>query len=107
MALFTSAFYTATTAYPQATAAFVLPALIAASAMLAFIGWRRRAIDRTARRLEEPAVWASLALAAVTIALKYLFEPQGLTPLVVVIGGLGGVPAPPSPPPRYRRCQAT
>lgn len=92
MALFLAAFYTLTTAYPQATSAYVLPAVILCVGLLAFISWRRRAVHSTARRLEEPTVWASLGLAAVTIALKFFFEPQGLTPWVVLMGMLPALP---------------
>jgi hypothetical protein len=92
MAVFLAAFYTLTTAYPEASSAYAIVALIVCSAMLAFIGWRRRAVDREARKLEEPAIWASLALAGLTIVLKFFLEPEGLTPLVVVMGLLPALP---------------
>jgi hypothetical protein len=92
MAVFTFAFYTTTTAWPETIWTFGLPTLLVTSAMLAFVGWRRRAIDRTARRLEEPAVWASLGLAVVTITLKFFLRPEGLTPLVIVMGALPAIP---------------
>ncbi|GIG66116.1 hypothetical protein [Phytomonospora endophytica] len=85
-------YYVAMAAWPDEVDVFVLPWLAVTAGILLLIRWRMRAVPREAARLEEKAVWISVGLALVTIAVNNLLLPPGLSVWIVLTGVLPALP---------------
>ncbi|MDQ2586476.1 hypothetical protein [Saccharothrix yanglingensis] len=92
VAVSTAAFYTGLSAAPDAVADLVLPGALVVVVLTGLIGLRLRAVDRTAARLENAALWAGVGLAVPTMLLIRFVLPEGFTPWSVAAGVLPAVP---------------
>ncbi|HEY1180353.1 MAG TPA: hypothetical protein VGF17_29710, partial [Phytomonospora sp.] len=79
-------------AWPDDVGDYVLPWLAVTMGVLLLMKWRMRAVPREAARLEERAVWISLGLALVTIAVNNLLLPPGFSVWIVLTGMLPALP---------------
>lgn len=92
MAVYTAGMYIGVKSFPHTVPAFVLPWLLLTGGLLALIAFRRRVVDRDARRIEERVAYLSMGLGLVAIILNMFVVPDGFTVWSVLVGLLPAVP---------------